>query len=148
MSKYCENLNIKPSFVLSLGDNFYNEGVSSSTDILWTYLWTSVYLIYNDLKIPWYPIFGNHDYGGGASYVEAQLDRTREKVDQYWKFYGRNYSQIFTIPSGGMVEVIFIDTVTLAPSENKVANVNGGISTDLQAERIADQLYHIEKMYV
>ena len=49
----------QPSFVVALGDNFYTNGVSSSTDVYWDYLWTNVYLdYYASLRIPWYPVFG------------------------------------------------------------------------------------------
>lgn len=41
---------------------------------------------------------------------------------------------------------MFIDTTTLAPSQNKATNTNGGISVELQASRIADQLMHVESM--
>jgi hypothetical protein len=48
-----------PSFVIALGDNFYANGVSSSTDSYWDYLWVNVYLdYYPSLCIPWYPVFG------------------------------------------------------------------------------------------
>ena len=48
-----------PAFVVALGDNFYTNGVSSSTDVYWDYLWTNVYLdYYAALRIPWYPVLG------------------------------------------------------------------------------------------
>lgn len=48
-----------PSFVVALGDNFYTNGVSSSTDVYWDYLWTNVYLdTYESLRIPWFPVLG------------------------------------------------------------------------------------------
>ena len=88
-----------------------------------------------------------------------------------------NYSKTFQIPSGGSVSIIFVDTTTLAPSVNKCCNENGwvniyllcgdeayrerndldfdcilkffrGISTDVQAARIQNQLVHIEAMLV
>ena len=43
---------------------------------------------------------------------------------------------------------IFIDTTTLAPSEERNCNEEGGISTDTQAARIADQLVHVEQMLI
>jgi hypothetical protein len=50
-----------PSFVVALGDNFYTNGVSSSTDVYWDYLWTNVYLdTYESLRIPWFPVLGDN----------------------------------------------------------------------------------------
>lgn len=48
-----------PSFIVTLGDNFYSNGVSSSTDSLWNKLWKNVYLGYENLNIPWFPVLGN-----------------------------------------------------------------------------------------
>ena len=47
------------SFVIALGDNFYTSGVASVTDVSWTYLYEDVYLIYDCLNIPWYPVLGS-----------------------------------------------------------------------------------------
>lgn len=49
---------------------------------------------------------------------------------------------------GGTLCLIFIDTTTLAPSEERNCNEEGGISTDTQAARIADQLFHVEQMLI
>jgi hypothetical protein len=49
----------QPSFIIALGDNFYTNGVSSSTDSYWDYLWVNVYLdYYSSLRVAWYPVFG------------------------------------------------------------------------------------------
>lgn len=113
-----------PSFVVSLGDNFYTNGVSSTTDTLWQTLWSDVYFRTSSrLLVPWYPVFGNHDYGGGASYVQAQLDRSA--MDDIWDFESRNYTKWIDIPGGGFVAIVFIDTTTLAPSENGCCNSKG-----------------------
>jgi hypothetical protein len=122
MGSYSDSF--KPSFIIALGDNFYSNGVSSSTDSYWDYLWVNVYLdYYPSLRVSWYPVFGNHDYGYGAQGVQAQLDRTL--IDEYWSFPATNYSKTFDIPQGGTVTVVFIDTTILAPSENKCCNSNG-----------------------
>jgi hypothetical protein len=58
----------KPKCIIALGDNFYSDGVASTSDSLWTSNWKNIYLPNNDsnsLAVPWYPIFGNHDYGYG-----------------------------------------------------------------------------------
>ncbi len=126
---------VKPSFVVALGDNFYANGVSSSTDILWSNLWKDVYLAdYPELNIPWYPVFGNHDYGGSTgAQIQRYLDHTDDDI---WMFESPCYSKTFPIPPrlnderergaiNGTVVIIFIDTTTLAPSENKCCNEQG-----------------------
>lgn len=128
MGTFSANADPPPSFVLALGDNFYSNGVSSATDPLWNYLWKDVYLPYPALNIPWYPVFGNHDYGGGATAVKAQIDRYHAHADDdIWMFEASNYTKRFAIPGdqGGSVMFVFIDTTTLAPSINKCCNVNG-----------------------
>jgi len=128
MSKFSETLTPKPSFVVALGDNFYTEGVQSSTDSLWNSLWKDVYLGFDALKIPWYPVFGNHDYGYGSKGVQAQIDRYREHSDDdTWMFEATNYTKTFDISEhmGGTVHIVYIDTTTLAPSVNKCCNEKG-----------------------
>lgn len=65
-----------PSFVVALGDNFYTNGVSSSTDVYWDYLWTNVYLdAYESLRIPWFPVLGKsfaNDYTVFCFFNELQ----------------------------------------------------------------------------
>ncbi|KAJ1430819.1 hypothetical protein B484DRAFT_48174 [Ochromonadaceae sp. CCMP2298] len=58
MGNYSRKANPKPSFLVALGDNFYDDGVTSTTDALWKYLWEDVYLGYDELNVPWFPVFG------------------------------------------------------------------------------------------
>jgi hypothetical protein len=61
-----------PSFVIALGDNFYTNGVSSSTDSYWDYLWVNVYLdYYPSLCVPWYPVFGKSIFFSFLPYVTS-----------------------------------------------------------------------------
>lgn len=122
MSKWSD---IHPQdFIVTLGDNFYTNGVSSTSDSLWQTLWSDVYLSsYMNLRVAWYPVFGNHDYSGGSSAVQAQIDK--KSSNDYWKFEERNYTKYFNIPEGGLLAMIFIDTTTLAPSENSCCNSKG-----------------------
>jgi hypothetical protein len=127
MGTYAAKADPAPSFIMALGDNFYTKGVSSATDSLWGYLWEDVYLGYSGLNIPWYPVFGNHDYGS-ASAVQAQIDRYNlHKNNDIWQFPSTNYSKIFEIPGGegASVGIVFIDSTTLAPSMNECCNSKG-----------------------
>lgn len=128
MGGYAAQANPKPSFLIALGDNFYDNGVYSTTDVLWKYLWQDVYLGFDALNIPWFPILGNHDYGYGATGVKAQIQRTYEHTDDdIWMLPSTNYTRRFDIPGkgGGSVVIVFIDTTTLAPSINRCCNSNG-----------------------
>ncbi len=126
MAKMAENESVAPSFVLALGDNFYGNGVKSSTDTLWTNIWKDVYLTnYPQLYVPWYPVFGNHDYGGSTA---AQIQRAADHTDDdIWGFEAQYYMKQFDIPGteNGSVVILFVDTTTLAPSETKFTNANG-----------------------
>lgn len=55
----------RPSFIMALGDNFYQDGVESVTDSLWSTLWKKVYFEESDVLkgIPWHAVIGNHDLG-------------------------------------------------------------------------------------
>jgi tartrate-resistant acid phosphatase type 5 len=57
-------------FTVSVGDNFYEDGVISTTDPLWQSSFEQVYTGVH-LQTPWYVALGNHDYGG---IPQAQID--------------------------------------------------------------------------
>ena len=125
MMKYVRYINLRA--VISLGDNFYSSGVTSTTDSLWTTIWRNVYLTENSpLNVPWYTVLGNHDYGSSAN-AEAQINRYKrhDTDDNNWIMPSHNYSKTFEIIGGGSAKVIFIDTATLAPSVNKCCNERG-----------------------
>ena len=55
-----------------------------------------------NLRIPFYPVFGNHDYGYGKTGLNAQIDRYARRIDAdgLWRFQGTNYSKVFPLPGG------------------------------------------------
>eukprot|EP01125_Pyxidicula_operculata_P022358 TRINITY_DN90_c0_g2_i1.p1 TRINITY_DN90_c0_g2~~TRINITY_DN90_c0_g2_i1.p1 ORF type:complete len:332 (+),score=77.01 TRINITY_DN90_c0_g2_i1:94-1089(+) len=93
--------NTNPLFVVTVGDNFYPDGVSSVTDPQWA----ENLNIYSGeaLQVPWFPALGNHDYYG---YIEPQLEY---KTDERWVPLGRNYT-IQVNASGVLGHIIFLDT--------------------------------------
>ena len=73
----------------------------------------------------------NHDYGYGATGVKAQIDRNHNyESDDLWMTESTNYTKVFDIPNSNQssiykLQIIFVDTTTLAPSQNKCCNTNG-----------------------
>ena len=62
----------KPSFILALGDNFYDDGVNSTEDSMWYSHFRDVYFRTDEIRgVKWYSAFGNHDLGYGDRGVEA-----------------------------------------------------------------------------
>jgi acid phosphatase len=102
------SLKIKPDCILSLGDNFYPNGVSSTDDPLWNSVYTNVFKGTN-LSCPWYSILGNHDY---LSNPNAQIDYYTEKKDSRWTMPAKYYSIIYQLENK-KVQIVALDTVEL-----------------------------------
>jgi acid phosphatase len=89
-------------FVISVGDNFYEDGVTSTADPQWQ---TSFENIYTDpaLMTKWHVILGNHDYQGN---VEAQLTYSSPR----WSLPAPYYKRTETLPDGTVAEFFHLDT--------------------------------------
>ena len=95
----------RPNFILSLGDNFYPDGVESSEDEKWEKIFRNVFTG-RYLYCPWYSILGNHDYGINP---QAQIDYYKEKKDNRWIMPSRYYNVIHTY-GNKKIEIICLDT--------------------------------------
>ncbi|MFT4074390.1 MAG: tartrate-resistant acid phosphatase type 5 family protein [Asticcacaulis sp.] len=60
--------------VISVGDNFYEDGIQSVDDPKWRTSFEEIYTGASLRPLPWYVALGNHDYGGAP---QAQVDYTR-----------------------------------------------------------------------
>lgn len=98
-------------FVMALGDNFYEDGVASTTDTLWDTAFHDIYAS-SSLNIPWYSVLGNHDYHGS---IQAQVDRSFVKGETMWTMPGTYYKVTYDLPDGGTMCVVYIDTQLLDP---------------------------------
>ena len=96
----------KPEFIVSTGDNFYPNGVRSTSDHNWLASYENIYTAHS-LQSDWYVVLGNHDYRGDP---QAEIDYT--KVDRKWNMPARYYSKIFYIGDDSTqgVLLLFIDT--------------------------------------
>jgi tartrate-resistant acid phosphatase type 5 len=108
MAKAAGEANAK--FVISVGDNFYENGVTSATDELWRLSFEQVYHA-APLQIPWHVILGNHDYHGNC---DAQLEYA--KTSPRWKMPARYYLQTHAIAPGVTADFFYLDTTPMVKS--------------------------------
>ena len=91
-------------FVVSLGDNFYSDGVPSVEARQWTTSFEEVYTA-PSLQVPWYAALGNHDYHTNA---EAEVQYTL--FSPRWKMPARYYTVTRRIDDATTVEFFIIDS--------------------------------------
>jgi acid phosphatase len=102
MALACKNA--AAGFVVSVGDNFYERGVTSLDDDHWQRSFETVYDA-PSLQVPWYVILGNHDYVGKC---QPQLDYG--KTHPRWIMPARYYTRIYPVDSATRLECFYIDT--------------------------------------
>ncbi|XP_057748588.1 purple acid phosphatase 17-like [Arachis stenosperma] len=98
MGKAADKLEI--DFVVSTGDNFYDDGLTSHHDPAFQQSFTNIYTA-KSLQTQWYTVLGNHDYRGDAM---AQLSPFLREVDSRWLCL-RSF-----IVHSELVEIFFVDT--------------------------------------
>lgn len=98
-------------FVLMLGDNIYEAGVTTTTDSQWQ---TKFEQPYSDIDLPFYVALGNHDYGGkllidiggiGNEFDKGAVEVQYTQVSTKWNMPATYYT--FT---WGDVGFIVLDT--------------------------------------
>jgi tartrate-resistant acid phosphatase type 5 len=117
------------AFVVSVGDNFYEEGVQKASDNQFKTSFEDIYKA-PSLQIPWYVAIGNHDYHGN---VQAEIDYS--KVDPRWHMPARYFTVHQTVDSTTSVDLFFLDTspfVTEYRTEDKYKAHVAGIDTKAQ----------------
>jgi len=101
-----------PDFVLALGDNFYENGVSSVTDSNWQQAFENVYTS-SSMQKRWMVIVGNHDWRAGPKGINAQIDYTRAEGQNRWYMPASYYQEKIKIDAKTMLHFVFIDTTKL-----------------------------------
>ena len=93
-------------FVISAGDNFYENGVSSVTDPQWKTSFEDVYTR-PGLMTKWHVILGNHDYQRTGR-PEAQIEYSR--TDPRWSLPAPYYLRTEQLADGTTADFCFLDT--------------------------------------
>jgi len=113
-------MEIGAQFVLTVGDNFYENGVTGVDDPHWKGSFEDIYHA-PSLQVPWYAALGNHDYRGNE---QAQIDYGRGKGR--WNMPARWYSFRRQAPDGATVEFFVIDTTPMIKGYHDVKTNAGG----------------------
>jgi hypothetical protein len=98
MGRIGEEMDI--NFVVSTGDNIYDNGMKSIDDPAFQLSFSNIYTS-PSLQKPWYLVLGNHDYRGD---VEAQLSPILRSMDSRW-ICMRSF-----IVDAEIAELFFVDT--------------------------------------
>ncbi|KAK9278580.1 hypothetical protein L1049_028152 [Liquidambar formosana] len=109
MGRIGESLDI--DFVVSTGDNFYDDGLIGEHDTAFEESFTKIYTA-KSLQKQWYSVLGNHDYRGD---VEAQLSPLLRKLDNRWLclrsfIVNADVAEIFFVDTTPFVKMYFTDT--------------------------------------
>jgi acid phosphatase len=99
--------NIGAKFVIAVGDNFYENGVSGVDDKHWKQSFENVYTA-PSLQVPWYAILGNHDYHADC---DAQI--AYGQVSKRWNMPARYYMQSQQIDKNVTADFFYLDTTPM-----------------------------------
>ncbi|KAJ4973666.1 hypothetical protein NE237_006840 [Protea cynaroides] len=91
---------VEPDFIISTGDNFYENGLTGVDDPAFEESFSNIYTA-KSLQKPWFNVLGNHDYRGD---VEAQLNPILRMIDHRWLCM-RSF-----IINAEIAEIFFVDT--------------------------------------
>lgn len=127
---------LKVPFVVSLGDNFYDYGITSMDDPQWKESFENVYTA-PSLQVPWNSILGNHDYCGNC---QAQIDYSARSAR--WRMPSRYYSRTESIPGGKTILMVYTDTSPFVTSYAK----RELMGPNVRSQDTAAQLEWIDRM--
>lgn len=115
-------------FVISVGDNFYDDGVTGVSDPAWKTSFEDVYDA-PSLQVPWHVILGNHDYRGNS---QAQIDYSQ--TSPRWRLPARWYAITEHAPDGASVDFFFLDTSPMIQAYHRPGSVVVVTGQDVDAQ--------------
>jgi acid phosphatase len=125
---------LKARFVISVGDNFYEDGITGVSDPKWKTSFEDIYSA-PSLQVPWHVILGNHDYHG-----DSQAQIAYSALSHRWRMPARWFSRSEVAPDGARVDLFFLDTSPFVSGYYK----DGGRKVKVVGQDTARQLAWFE----
>jgi acid phosphatase len=124
-------------FVISVGDNFYEDGVQSTADAQWHSSFEDIYSAHS-LQVPWYVALGNHDYRGVP---QAQVDYTASS--SRWRMPNRYYKVAGSSIGAPHLDLFVIDTSPLVHQYRD--KVHSAIAENVASQDVPAQLRWLDQ---
>jgi acid phosphatase len=129
MERAAQDLGAK--FIVSVGDNFYENGVVSMNDPHWQSSFEQVYDA-PSLQVPWPVILGNHDYQGNC---DAQI--AYGKTHSRWQMPARYFMRSEQVDPTTTVDFFYLDTTPLIKSYHFNAHTREEVLTQDTKKQLA-----------
>jgi acid phosphatase len=123
--------------VVSVGDNFYDDGVQSTSDPRWGSSFEAIYSA-PSLQVPWYVALGNHDYRGVP---QAQIDYA--KISKRWRMPSRYYKVSGSEIGAPHLDLFVIDTSPLVHKYRE--KVHSVIAENVATQDVPAQLRWLDE---
>jgi len=115
-------------FVITLGDNIYNSGVSSVNDPQWKRKFESIYdLPY--LNVPFYASLGNHDHRNSNARYQVEYSQKNDK----WRMPHYYYTFSKKIDAQSSIQFFALDTYVIKESSEYAVEQLEWLERELQA---------------
>ena len=99
-------------FVITLGDNFYSRGVTSTSDVQWLEKFEAMYDL-PCLQVPFYPSLGNHDHRDDNAHHQVEYSKQNDK----WRMPHNYYSFSKKIDAHSAIQFFVLDTYVIVSTE-------------------------------
>ena len=117
-------------FIVTVGDNFYPNGVASVHDEHWQDSFNAIYT-HPALYTNWYAALGNHDHRGS---IQAQIDYS--DISRRWNMPSAYYSETFELEDGKKLLLVVMDTSPFINSYKKEPKKYPHVAThDLEKQK-------------
>jgi len=127
MGHWCSLDNINCDFIISTGDNIYDNGVTSVSDHHFDDTWRDVYTYHGIADLPWYLTVGNHDHHSDEwAQVEYSL------VNNRWNMPDLAYAfEVATQETA--VKFVSVDTISIHDDINDADSMLSLLRHELEA---------------